>query len=178
MLNPREAKKTERGIALPQQTRVLERAIAHGEFCLAAVFGNDKCMRSKNLQATDAAKKIKRARVLVLGLVRRIDVDEVDRLRQFTEALQHGSDAAILQRKVSGDLERRQILPKRRQRGFGVFRKPDVSRTTTYCFDSNSPGTGIEIDEAATIEARRKDIEERFTQAIACGTGLYATRSG
>jgi hypothetical protein len=50
--------------------------------------------------------------------------------------------------------------------------------TSAYRFDSNCPGPGIEVDEAAAIEAGRKDIEEGFAQAIAGRTGLHATRGG
>ena len=54
----------------------------------------------------------------------------------------------------------------------------DVLRAAAYCLDSDSPGARIEINEAAAVEARRKDIKQRFTQTIARGTGLHAARGG
>ena len=79
--------------------------------------------------AGNAAEKIKRAGVFVLGLVRRIEKDEVHRLRQFAEALQHGSHTTVLQGEAAADLQRGEILPKSGERKFGVFGKPDVLRT-------------------------------------------------
>jgi hypothetical protein len=112
LLNRRETKKAEGGIALLHQAFVFERTIEHRELHLTAVFGNDKRMRSKKCPATDAAEKIKRACIFVLGLVRRIEEDEVDRLRQFAEALQHGSHSTILQGETAANLQRGEILPK------------------------------------------------------------------
>src|ERR1700738_213869 len=103
---------------------MFERTVARRKFYLAAVFGNDERMRSKRCPATNTAKKIKRAGIFVLGLVRRIEKDEVHRLRQFTEALQHGSDAAVFQGEAAANLQRRKILPKGGERRFGVFGKP------------------------------------------------------
>jgi len=105
---------------------MFKRAIAHGEFHLAAVFGNNERVRSKKCPAPDAAEKIKCAGIFVLRLVRRIEKDEVHRLRQFAEALQHSSDAAVFQGEAAANLQRGKILPKSSQRRFGVFGKPDV----------------------------------------------------
>ena len=178
LLNCRKAKKAKRGIPLLHQACVFKRTVPRSKFYLAAVFGNDERMRSENLPATDAAEKIKRSGIFVLGLVGRVEKDDVDRLRQLAEALQHGSDAAVFQGEAAVNLQRGKILPKSSQRSLRVFSKPDVLRTAAQRFDSNCPGSGIEIDEVAAIEARRKDIEEGFAQAIAGRTGLHATRSG
>jgi hypothetical protein len=157
---------------------MFERTIAHGEFHLAAVFGNDERIWNKKRPTTNAAEKIKRAGIFVLGLVRRIEKDEVDRLRQFAEALQHSSDATVFQGEPATNLQRGEILPKSGQRGLGIFCKPHMLCPAAYCLDSNGTGPRIEIDEAAAIEARRKDIEEGFAQAIAGGTGLHTARGG
>jgi hypothetical protein len=79
----RNRKKAKGGIALLQQACLFERTITHGEFYLTAVFRDDHGMRSEYRSAGNAAEKIKRAGVFVLGLVRRIEKDEVHRLRQF-----------------------------------------------------------------------------------------------
>jgi hypothetical protein len=50
--------------------------------------------------------------------------------------------------------------------------------TTAYRFNSYGACSGVEIDEAAAIEARRKDVEEGFAKPIAGRSGLHATRSG
>src|SRR5258708_5438815 len=108
---------------------MFERAIVRGEFCLAAVFGNHKRMRSKKHPAADAPEKIERAGTFVLSLVRRIEKDKVDRLRQFAESLQHRSDATVLQGEAAANLQCGEILPKSGERRFGVFGKPDVLGT-------------------------------------------------
>ncbi len=148
----------------------------HREFHLAAVFGNHKAMRSQYRPAADAAEKIKRAGIFVLGLVRWIEKDEIDRLRQFAEVLQHGSDATVFQGEAAANLQRGKILPKGGERRFGVFGKPHMLSTPAQRFDSNCSGAGVEIDEAAAIDARRKDIEEGFAQAIAGRTSPHAAR--
>ena len=177
LLNRREAKKTERGIALFHQALVFQRTIAHLKFHLAAVFGDDERVRSKKRPAMDAAEKIERAGILLVGLVGRIEKDEIDRLRQFAETLQHGSDASILQGKAATDLQRCDVLSKRGQRRLGVFGKPDVLGSAAERFDPNCPGAGVEVDKTAALEAWRKDIEKSFTQTIAGRTGPHATRS-
>ena len=132
---------------------------------------------SKNRAATYASEKIERAGVFVLRLIGRIKVDDIDRLRQFAKPLQHGSDAAVFERETPAYLQRSEILPQRRQRRLSVFRKPDMRSTAAYRLDSNRSSAGVEIDEAATFEPRRKDIEECLAQAVAGGTGLHAARS-
>ena len=141
---------------------MFERAVPHGEFCLAAVFRDDHGMRSEYRSAGNATEKIKRAGVFVLGLVRRIEKDEVHRLRQFAEALQHGSHTTVLQGEAAANLQRGKVLAKRDQRRFGIFCKPHMLSPATQRFNSNCSGSGIKIDEAAALEARRKDIEEGF----------------
>ena len=60
---------------------MFERTVAHGELGLAAVFGDDQGVRSKNRTATNTAEKIERARVFVLCLIGWIEEDDIDRLR-------------------------------------------------------------------------------------------------
>ena len=178
LLNRREAKKAKSGITLLHQACMFERAITHSEFYFAAVFGNDLGMRSENRTAPNAAKKIKRAGIFVLGLVRWVEKDEVDRLRQFAKALQHGSYTTVFQGESVANLQRGEIVPKSGQRRLGIFGEPDVLCTAAQRFDSNRPGAGIKIDEATAVKTWRKDIEEGFAQAIAGRTRPHATRGG
>src|SRR6266481_1858316 len=135
-------------------------------------------MRSKKCQAPDAAEKIKRAGIFVLGLVRWIEKDDVHRLWQSAQALQESSDAAVFQGEASANLQRGKILPKSGQRRLSIFCKPYLLCAAAQRFDPNGPGSGIQIAEAPPIEARRKDIEEGFAQAIAGRTGVHATWGG
>jgi hypothetical protein len=178
LLNRRETQKTESGIALLHHARLFERTIVRGEFSLTAVFGNHKAMRSEYRSAAAASEKIKRTLIFVLSLVGRIEKDEIHGLWQFGESLQHGSDAAVFEGEAPANLQCGKIMPKSGQRRLGIFRKPHVLCSAAQRFNSNCPSAGIEIDEAAALKPRRKDIEEGFTQTIACGTGLHATRGG
>jgi len=157
---------------------MFKRAITHSELFLAAVFSNDERMRSKNRSATDTAEKIQRAGIFVLRLVRRIKIDQINGLREFRESLQHGSNATVLQRKAPADLQCGKILSQGCKRCLGVFGEPDMRSTTAYRFNSNGACSRVEIDEAAAIEARRKDVEEGFAKPIARRSGLHATWSG
>src|SRR5580692_10431678 len=118
---------------------MFEPAITHGEFALAAVFCNDDSVGSKNLPATNASKKIKRAGVFVFCLVGGVQKNDIDRLRQFAEALQHGSHTAIFQCEASNNSQRQEIPPKGCQRRLSVFREPHVGGSSAECFDTNSP---------------------------------------
>jgi Zn-dependent protease/predicted transcriptional regulator len=153
---------------------MFERAVAWRQLRLAAVLCDNDGLGREDRPPTNAAKKIQRLGVLVLCFIRRVEKDEVDRLRQLAEPLQHGSDAAIFDRKVTSNPEGREILPKRCQRSLRVFRKPDVRSAAAQRFYPNGSGTGIKIDETASLQLWRKDIEEGFAQPVAGGTGLHA----
>jgi hypothetical protein len=176
LLNPRETKKAKRGITLLHHPCLFERTIARSKFSFATVFGYHEAVRSQYRPAAAASEKIKRTLIFALSLVGRIEKDEIHRLRQFAKPLQHGSDASVLESEAVANLQRGKILPKSSQCGLSVFRKPHMLCSAAQRFDSNGPSAGIEIDEATAIQPGRKDIEERFTQAIAGGTGLHATR--
>src|SRR5271168_4976452 len=136
------------------------------------MLGDHQSIRAEGRTTSHTSKKIERARVLFLSLVRRIEIDDVHRLRQFAKTLQHGSNAAILEGEVATDLQRCEILPKRSQRQLSVFRKPNVSRSTTNRFNPNRPRPGVEIDKAATLKAWRKNIKKRLAQPVAGRTSL------
>jgi len=92
----RERKKTKRGVALLQQPRVFKRTVAPCQFGLAAVFRNNDRVGRESPTTSGAAEKVERTGVLCFGLIGRVDVHEIDKLRDFAEPLQHRSYAAIL----------------------------------------------------------------------------------
>ncbi len=84
---PQETKKLRAASPCFNETSVFECAVALSELGLAAVFRNNEGVGSKNRAATNAAEKVERAGVFVLGLIRWIEVDEIDRLRQLCRAV-------------------------------------------------------------------------------------------
>jgi len=146
---------------------MLELPITPCKLRLAAVFGDNKNIRRKRRRAANAAEKIQRTRILRLGLIGRVQKNNVDWTRQLVEPLQHSADAAILQRKASHDLQCCEVLTDRCQRRLCVFGQPYMTRSTADRLDPHSPGAGIEIDKARPLDPQRDDIEEPLTQAVA-----------
>ena len=159
------------------QARMLKRSVARCQFGLAAVLCDDEGIRRESRTPTSAAEKVERAAVFRFGLVRRIEIHEIDQLRDLAEALQHRAYASVLQRKASNNLQSRKILPNRRQRRLSVFGKPDVRRASAQRLDSNSSSARVEIDKATAANTRRDDIEESLAQAVAGRPGLETTWS-
>lgn len=142
------------------------------------MFGDHQSIRGKNRTTTHASEKIERAGVFVLSLVRRIKIDDIHRLRQFAKPLQHRSHTAILQCESATNLQRGKILSQRSKRRLSVLRKPDVLRATAYRLNPHRASTSVEIDKPATLQPRRKDVEERLPQAVTGRTSFETTRSG
>jgi len=90
---------------------MFERTIPCSKLRFAAVLGDDESVRRKHLAPSDAAQKLECSRVLRFRLVRWIEIDEVDLLRQLAEPLQHRAHPARLQRKAMRNLQHRQIRP-------------------------------------------------------------------
>lgn len=166
------SKEAEGGIAVLQQARLLQRSIARGQLPLFTVFRDHQRIRSKHLTSAGAAQKIQRLGILRLCLIGRIEKDQINRPVQLAQPLQQGADSARLQRKTAIDLQRGKIGTKRRQGGFSIFGKPDVLRSPAERFDADCASTGIEVDKPATIEARRKNIEEGLAEPVAGRPGL------
>lgn len=162
LLSRRDRKKAESRIALLPQVRVFERSIPRRELRLAAVFRDNHCVKRKNLAATSTPQKVQGPFVLRCGLVRWIEVHQVDRLRQFAQPLQHSPHPTIFQRKAPPNLQRRQIFPDSCDSGRSVFSEPDMPGTPAQRLDPDRPRPGIQIDEAAAINPWRKDIEQRL----------------
>ncbi len=94
------------------------------------------------------------------------------------ELLQQSSNAADFQGELARDLQHCKIFAKTSQSECGILRKPDVRGSATERLNANRSGAGIEIDETATGDARRKDVEEGLAQPVAGGTSLHSVRSG
>jgi len=175
LVSRRERKKTKRRVALLQQPRVFKSTVAPRQFGLATVFRNYENVGRESPAATCATEEVERAGVLCFGLIGRIDVDEIDKLRDFAEPLQHRSHAPVLHGEPSINLQRRKILADSCQRRLCVFGKPNMGRTTAQRLDSNRLGAGVEVDKATAAHARRENIEESFAQAVAGRPGLKTT---
>src|SRR3984885_13224678 len=156
---------------------MFKRAVAHCQCSLAAVLCDDEGIGREGRTATGAAEEVERPGILCLGLIGRVDVNEIDKLRDFAEPLQHRTHAAILHCESCNNLQRSEVLPNRRQRRLCVFGKPHMGCTTAQRLDSNGSRTGVEIDKATATDTRRHDIEESFAQAVAGRTRLKTTWS-
>ena len=53
--------------------------------------------------------------------------------------------------------------------------KPDVGRAPAQRLDANRSRTSVEVHKAAASDSWRQDIEQSFSQSIACRTGLKTT---
>jgi len=173
----RKGKKTESSVALFHQPRIFHRPVAHCEFGFAAVLCDDEGVGRERPTATSTAEEVQRTGVLCFGFIGRIDVDQIDKLRDLSKPLQHRTHASILDRESSADLQRGEILTNRCQRRLCIFCKPYVGGTTAQRLDSNGSRASVEIDKATAADSRRDDIEEPLAQTIACGPGLKTARS-
>ena len=154
---------------------MFERPVALRQLGLAAVLSDHEGTGGKRSTATSATEEIKRTGILRFGFVGRVDVNEIDKLRDFAEPLQHRSYTPILHGEASIDLQCRKILADRRQCRLCVFGKPHMGRATAQRLDSNRSRTGVEIDKATATDPRRQNIEEPFAQAVAGRTRLKTT---
>lgn len=173
----REGEKTEGRVTLFHQSCMFQSTIACCEFGFAAVLSDDEGIRREGRTATSAPEEVESSGILGFGLIGRVDVDEIDKLRDFAEPLQHRAHTAILHRESSNNFQRSQILPNRRERRLCIFGKPHMGCTTAQRLDSNGSRTGVEIDKATATDTRRQDIEESFAQAVAGRTRLKTTWS-
>jgi hypothetical protein len=156
---------------------MFQRSIARCQLGLAAVFSNDEGIRRQCRTPTSTSEKVERTGVLCFGLIGRIDVNKIDKLRDLAETLQHRTYTTVLHGKAANNLERSKILPNGRQRRLCVLSKPDMDRAAAQRLNSNRSRTSVEVHKAAASDSWRQDIEQSFSQAIACRTGLKSTWS-
>ena len=173
-----EAKKAERRIALLQQPRMFERTIARrraSPCCCApqspahpaqAARAHVRCPESSASPHTPpqprTADRDTTRSTGCASLPSRCSIAPTPR----------GSTVKPLR-----DLQRRKIRPKRRQRRIGILGKPDMRRTTAERLDPNRARACIQIDKAAALEPRRKNVEQRLAQPVARRPRLHPTRS-
>ncbi len=90
---------------------------------------------------------------------------------------EHRPHPTLLQRKPAENLQRRKILPKRRNRRTSILGKPHMRRPPAQSLDPHRSCTRIQIHKPAPRNTRRKHIEQRLPQTIARRPRLPTLRS-
>ncbi len=175
----------EAGVALFERPGLRERAVAGAEGRLAAVFGDDQRTGGEDADAADAAQQVEGVGVVGLGLPGRVEVDEVEELGcagglggLFGEAFEEGAGAALVDGHTAIDPKGFEVGAECGEGWVGALGEEDVGCAAAERLDADGAGAGVEVGEAAAVEARREDVEEGLAQAVAGGTRAGAAGRG
>jgi hypothetical protein len=166
------------GVALFLHTRDVEGSVAGGQNRLLCVLDDDEGVRSERGSAAGAAQEAEGGFVLGCGVVGGVDVDDVDELAQLGEALEHGAGATVFKGEAMGDLEGGKVGTDCGNGLGGIFGEPDVESASAEGLDADGTGSGVEVDEAAAVEAGREDVKDCLAEMVTGGTNFGSTGSG
>ncbi len=159
------------GVALLVETGAGEASVAVGGLeALGGVFGEDEGVWREDGVVGGAAEETKGLGVVVFGVVRWVEEDDVER-GELGEALQQGGGSAVFEGVAGGNPEGGEIGSEGFERGWGFFREEDVGGSAREGFDADGTGAGEKIGEPAVGDARGEDVEEGFAEAVAGGAG-------
>jgi len=140
---------------------------------LAGVLGDDDGVGGEN-DFVVVGEEVERGAVLVAGLVGWVEEDEVHGASVLDHGVEQLADAAVFDGVATLQLERGDVGADG-ERGFGLaFGKPDEVCAAAEGLDADGAGAGVEVGELGAFDTGREDVEERFAEAIAGGTGFEA----
>ncbi len=167
------------GVALLVEARAGEATVAVGGLeAFAGVFGEDERVRGEDLRVGRASQEAERLGVVVLGVVGRVEEDQVERVPELEKPLQERGGSAVFDAIAAGDLEVGQVGFEGFERRRSVLCEEDVRGAARDGFDADGTGSGEEVGEAAARDAGAEDVEEGLAEPVAGGAGVGSGRGG